>query len=123
MNALRHLTKVQKQWILSGYSCAFLGKWFISGYANGFNPPSDFISSNALELVEAMKCTEPGMLRTLSFMTILAHVAAKEEERRFSLVQSLVELALHECVCLYGKQRLDVTMELMEQSANIVPFF
>lgn len=123
VSSLNGLTKLEQQWILGGYSSAFLGKWLVSGYASGFNPPSDFVSSMALELVEAMKATVPGMLRTLSFTTILATAAEKEAGQVFALVHSLVRLALDECIRIYGKQRLDVTIKLMEQSADIVPFF
>jgi hypothetical protein len=62
------------------------------------------------------------MLRTLSFTSILAHVAEKGGEP-FSLTHGLVRLALDECIRVYGKQKLDVTMKLMEQSSDIVPFF
>lgn len=123
VSSLNNLTKLQRQWILGGYSSAFLGKWLVTGYCNGFVPPSNFVNSTALELVEAMKSTVPGMLRTLSFTTILATVAEKEEGQFFALAHSLVRLSLDECVRVYGKQRLDVTVKLMEQSVDIVPFF
>eukprot|EP00250_Pteridium_aquilinum_P008669 c18116_g1_i1 orf=454-1974(-) len=123
VTSLKGLTKLEQQWILGGYSCAFLGNWIVSGYATGFSPVSDYVSSTALELIEAMKATESGILRTLSFTTILTMVAQKEKEQYSSLTPSLLNLALDECIRVYGKQRLEVAIQLMEQSAGIVPFF
>lgn len=123
VRSLKGLTKLEQQWILGGYSCAFLGNWIVSGYATGFSPTSNFVNSTALELIEAMKATESGILRTLSFTTILTMVAGKEKEQYSSLTSSLLNVALDECIRIYGKQRLDVAVSLIEQSAGIVPFF
>ncbi|MCO5560633.1 hypothetical protein L7F22_014249 [Adiantum nelumboides] len=81
VSALKGLSKLEKQWILGGYSCDFLGHWIISGYASQFSPVSNFVNSTALELIEAMKATEAGLMRTLSFTTVLTLVAEKEKEK------------------------------------------
>ncbi|KAH7444376.1 hypothetical protein KP509_02G076300 [Ceratopteris richardii] len=123
LNSLSSLTNLEKQWILGGYSSAFLAKWLVCGYASGFSPPSDFATPQALQLVEAMKATVPGMLRTLSFATMLATAAQKDKNQVFALVHRLIQLALDECIRVYGKQKFDVVSKLMEQSAEFVPFF
>ncbi|MCO5572951.1 hypothetical protein L7F22_026713 [Adiantum nelumboides] len=124
LSSLSNLTTLEKQWILGGYSSAFLGKWLVSGYTSAFSPPSNFVNLNALELVEAMKATVPGLLRTLSFTAILAVVAEKDKEQQeLPFTERLMPLALDECVRVYGKQKLDVTIKLIEQAADIVPFF
>lgn len=123
VSSLNSLSKLEKQWILGGYSCAFLGHWIVSGYASQFSPVSNFVNSTALELIEAMKATEAGLMRTLSFTTVLTLVAEKGKEKFAHLAPGLLNLALDECIRIYGKQRLDVAVKLMEQAAEIVPFF
>lgn len=122
LNSFDSLTKLQKQWILAGYSSSFLGKWLVTGYTTDFAPLSDFVSSTAVELIEAMKATVPGMLRTLSFTTLLA-IVAQRSDQNLILVHRLIQLAMEECICVYGKQKLQVTIRLMEESSEIVPFF
>lgn len=122
MSSLDNLTSLQKQWILAGYSSTFLGKWLVTGYLTEFENVSDFVNSTAVELIEAMRETVPGMLRTLSFTTMLAMVAQRSD-RNLALVHRLVNLAMDECIRVYGKQKPEVTVKLMEQSSEIVPFF
>ncbi|KAI5075740.1 hypothetical protein GOP47_0009816 [Adiantum capillus-veneris] len=123
VSSLKGLSKLEKQWILGGYSCAYLGHWIISGYAFQFTPVSNFVNSTALELIEAMKATEAGLMRTLSFITVLTLVAEKDQENYAHLTLSLLNLALDECIRIYGKQRIDVAVKLIEQASEIVPFF
>lgn len=122
MSSFNHLTELQKQYILAGYSPSFLGKWLITGYRSGFAQVSDFVNSTALEVVEAMKSGVPGMHRTLAFITLLAAVAQKGEGN-LALVHKLLQLAMDECIRVYGKQKPEVTMKLMEQASEVVPFF
>ncbi|KAH7276685.1 hypothetical protein KP509_39G017700 [Ceratopteris richardii] len=117
LDSMKELTKLQKHWILGGYSCAFLGNWLTTGYMSDFGPPCRHLDSTAIGLVEAMKVTVPGMQRTLSFSVLLA-TAVKESAERLRLV----ELALNECVKLYGKQRPDVLRKLAQDSVQYVPF-
>ncbi|KAH7292734.1 hypothetical protein KP509_29G083200 [Ceratopteris richardii] len=120
---LKGLSRLEQQWIMGGYSCAFLGNWLLIGYATQFTPASNFVNSTALELIKAMKATESGLQRTLSFATLLTMVAEKERGKFSSLTEGLLNFALDECIRIYGKQRLDVSVSLIEQSAEIVPFF
>ncbi|MCO5595330.1 hypothetical protein L7F22_049372 [Adiantum nelumboides] len=117
ISTMKKLTKLQKQWILGGYSCAFLGKWLTTGYLSDFGSPCEHLKVTALELVEAMKATVPGMQRTLSFSVLLATALQNSADRL-----KLVELAIDECVKLYGKQRPDVLRKLAQNSVQFVPF-
>lgn len=122
MTSVGSLSELQKQWILAGYSSAFLGKWLVTGYSTGFANASNFVNSTALELVQAMRLTVPGMQRTLTFATLLASLARRDEEN-LALFHRLLHLAMDECTRVYGKQKPEVTMELMEQASTFVPFF
>ncbi|KAI5055879.1 hypothetical protein GOP47_0029400 [Adiantum capillus-veneris] len=117
LGPMEKLTKLQKQWILGGYSCAFLGNWLTTGYMYDFGPPCEHLNFTAMELVEAMKATVPGMQRTLSFTVLLATAMQNSAGRA-----KLVELAIDECVKLYGKQRPDVLRKLAQNSVQFVPF-
>lgn len=117
LGTMEELTELQKQWLLGGYSCAFLGNWLTIGYISDFGPPCEHLNMSALDLVEAMKATVPGMQRTLSFSVLLATAMQDLGHRH-----TLVELAIDECVKLYGKQRPDVLRKLAQNSVQYVPF-
>lgn len=122
MSSFANLTELEKHWILAGYSCAFMGKWLVSGYSTGFADVPAFVNSSAMDLVNAMKSAVPGMLRTLSFTTLLVFLAQRIEGNE-DLTRKLFQLAMDECMRIYGKQKVDVLVKLMVQSSEIVPFF
>lgn len=116
------LSKLEKQWILAGYSSAFLGKWLVTGYSTGFADRSAFVNQTVVEFVEAMKATIPGLLHTLSLITLLVGIAQRMEGNE-AAARKLFKLGLGECSCVYGKQKLDVLVKLMKQSTEVIPFF
>ncbi|KAI5078159.1 hypothetical protein GOP47_0007983 [Adiantum capillus-veneris] len=115
-----NVTFSQKQWILASYSYGFLGKCFAE-HLSGDCTPSQWVNRRAVSLVESMKCTVPGMMRTLAFSTILA-MSAKQQGSDAELIERLHNLAMDECIRVYGKQRQEVTLKLMEQSLDAIPF-
>ena len=118
LDTLTHLTEREKQWILGGYSNAFLANFLTSGYTRDFKEPEEFATSTAMEVVLAMYETVPGFLRTVTFAVMLATMSPDPEYRSV-----LVQLARDECIRMYGKQRPDVIRHMAVQAVELVPFF
>jgi hypothetical protein len=118
-SAFAHLTKPQKQWILAGFSSAFLANWFRLGHSTAFSQPSHFVTPLALELLDAMMASVPGVEHTLTFATLLSLIAQREDLR---LSRQLFDKAKQECVAAYGKQRDDVITALAMRAAQRAPF-
>ncbi|MCO5594210.1 hypothetical protein L7F22_048235 [Adiantum nelumboides] len=102
----------QKQWILASYSYGFLGKPFAE-HLSGDWSLTQCVSCRDVNLVEPMKCTAPGTMRSLAFSMMLA-TSAKKQSSNVELIQRLHNLALDECHRVYGKQRLDVNIKLRQ---------
>ncbi|MCO5555897.1 hypothetical protein L7F22_009441 [Adiantum nelumboides] len=115
-----NVSRFQKQWILASYSYGFLGKSFAEHLCGDWTP-TQCVSSRAVNLVESMKCTAPGTMRSLAFPMMLT-TAAKKQSSNAELIQRLHNLALDECHRVYGKRRLDVTLKLMQLSLDAIPF-
>ena len=86
-----------------------------------FDPPAEYVNSIAMELVEAMTETVPGMPHTLSFATLLGAIGSREEAL-LELSSEAFKMAMDECIRVYGRQQTNVVIDFLQQSLDRAPF-
>ena len=108
---MSNVTRLEKQWILAGYSSAFLAKWYID-----MNSIEETVSPNsvAVELMEAMKASVPGQFRTLCVASQLSQIA-QQHPVEAAFANRLIQQAKDECIRVYGRQKDHVLEELIMQ--------
>lgn len=116
------LSDLEKKWVLAGYSSAYLGKWLVNGYTTRFANMPALMDQKVMGVVEALRGTVPGLAHTLSLITFLVSIAQRLEGKDV-VAKKLFKLGLDECSRVYGNQKLDVIVKLMEKSTEVIPFF
>ena len=86
-----------------------------------FDHPAEYVNSIAMELVEAMTETVPGMPHTLSFATLLGAIGSREEAL-LELSSEAFKMAMDECIRVYGRQQTNVVIDFLQQSLDSAPF-
>ncbi|MCO5557810.1 hypothetical protein L7F22_011382 [Adiantum nelumboides] len=116
------LSDLEKRWVLAGYSSAYLGKWLVSGYGSHFSNVPALVDQVLVEVVKALTTTVPGLVQTLSLITLIVGITQKLENKE-ELAKEVFMLGMAECLGTYGNQKSDIMLKLMENSTDVMPFF
>lgn len=116
------LSELERNWVLAGYSSAYLGKWLVIGYTTFFSDAPALLDPKVVDVIKALRTTVPGLVHTLSLATFIVGITQREENKD-EIAKEVFTLGMAECAGAYGNQESDGMLKLMESSMHVIPFF
>ena len=119
VDEMRHLTDIQKKWMLGSFSHAFVAKYFLSWKAHKFDTP---MYQSAIKMLDIVRACEPGSLITVNLAARLYAIAMEARKPRQSS-SLLLEEWKHDCVSHFGEQKSIVLEKLSSKITKTIPAF